>query len=232
MRRLLITLALCLFVASVSSQQSTKPKLVGTWRLGHEDYGEFIYHRVEAFAFVYSKENPNAKMVARLCSKDKLPIALATSPGAAYALPDQAKNLQAPADRMFIARWSKCEAKTEQYWFVPANSSIQYDEMIPAERVRVNRLLVGYYDNPTSQAAKTEFAKKQAEFIAELKNNPETEGFIIRNNGISNRQVEAVLQQLRQEQITRYQIVRKREYSSYYPEFMTVRITEAKFMKP
>jgi len=226
MRRILITLALCIFVASVFAQQSTKPKLVGTWRLGYEDYGEFIYHRVEAFAFFYLKENPNAKMVARLCSKDKMPAALAASSGAAYVLPEQAKNLQASPDRMFIARWSRCESKTEQYWFVPANSSLEYDEMIPDERVRVNRLLVGYYDNPISQPAKTEFARKLAEFIAELKNNPQTEGFIIRNNGISKRQLEAVLQRLRQGQISRYQIVRKRGYSSYYPEFMTVTITE------
>lgn len=226
MRSILITIAMCVFVASVSAQQSTKPKLVGTWRPGHEDYGEFIYHRVEAFAFVYLKENPNAKLVARLCSHDKLPVALANSSGAAYVLPDQAKTLQAPADRMFIARWSKCETKTEQYWFVPANSGIEYDEMIPAERVRVNRLLVGYYTNPNSQAAKSEFATKVKEFIADLKTDPQTEGFIIRNNGVSNREVKAVLQRLRKEQITRYQVVRKREYSSYYPEFMTVRITE------
>ena len=226
MRSILITVALCVFGASVFSQQSTKPKLVGTWRLGNEDYGEFIYHRVEAFGFVYLKENPNARLVARLCSKHKLPAALANSPGAAYVLPDQAKNLQAPVERMFIARWSRCESKTEQYWFVPANSSIEHDEMIPAEKVRVNRLLVGYYDNPISQPAKSEFAKKLEEFVAELKNNPTAEGFIIRNNGISNREVEAVLQRLRKEQINRCQIVRKRGYSSYYPEFMTVTITE------
>jgi hypothetical protein len=226
MRSLLIIVALCVFGASVFAQQAAKPKLVGTWRPGFEDYGEFIYHRVEAFAFVYLKENPNAKMIARLCSQDKLPAALAASPGAPYVLPDQAKTLRAPADRMFIARWSKCQAKTEQYWFVPTNGHIEFDEMLPAERVRVNRLLVGYYANPNSEAVKREFAKKLNEFVAELKNDPKTEGFIIRNNGISNRQLEAALQQLRKEQITRYQIVRKREYSSYYPEFMTVTIAE------
>jgi hypothetical protein len=79
-----------------------------------------------------------------------MPVALASSDGFAYAFPGYAAQFQAPPRRIFFARWSKCESKSEQYWFVPENGSLEYDEMIPAERVRVNRLLVGYYENPTS----------------------------------------------------------------------------------
>lgn len=225
---LIVPFAFCIFVNSAFSQKLAEPRLVGTWRLGYEDYGEFIYHKVEEFASSYLKENPNAKMVARLCSRDKMSVALVGSHGFAFTLPEYAKNLQVPTERIFFARWSKCESKSEQYWFVPENSVFEYDEMVLAERVRVDRLLVGYYDNPTSQPAKREFAKNLKEFIAELKNNPKAEGFIIQNSGMSSRTLKEALQQLRNEKIdkNRFQILRKRIYESYYPEFMTVRITE------
>ena len=225
---LIVPFAFCIFVDSAFSQELAEPRLVGTWRLGYEDYGEFIYHKVEEFAFAYLKENPNAKMVARLCSRDKMPVALVGSHGFAFTFPETAKHLGVPADRIFFARWSKCESKSEQYWFVPDNSDFEYDEMILAERVRVHRLLVGYYDNPISQPARREFAKNLKEFIAELKDNPKAEGFIIRNSGMRDRNLKAALQQLRNEKIdkNRFQILRKRVYESYYPEFMTVTIAE------
>ncbi len=158
--------AFCIFIDSAHSQKSEEPRLVGTWTLGFEDYGEFIYHKVEEFAFDYLKENPNAKMIARLCSNEKISVALVNSYGFAYQFSSYAKYFQVPADRFFFARWSKCGSKSEQYWFVPENSSFEYDEMILAEKVRVNRWLVGYYDNPASQAAENEFAENTKEFIA------------------------------------------------------------------
>ena len=225
---LIIPCAFCIFVSSAFSQKLVEPKLVGTWRLGYEDYGEFIYHKVEAFASYYLKENPSAKMVARLCSRDKMSTALVGSHGFAFTFPGYAKGLQVPADRIFFARWSKCESKSEQYWLVPENSNFAYDEMVLAERVRVNRWLVGSHDNPNSQSAEREFAKNLEELIAELKNNPKAEGFIIRNNGMSSRKLKITLEQLRNEKINnnRFQILRKPIYESYFPEFMTVTITE------
>jgi hypothetical protein len=218
----------CFFVNIAYSQNLAEPRLAGTWRLGYEDYGEFIYHKVEEFAFSYLKDNPNAKMVARLCSNDKMSIALVGSNGFAFTFPEYAKHIGVPADRIFFARWSKCDGKSEQYWFVPENSSFEYDEMILAERVRVNRLLVGYYDNPLSRPAESEFAKNLKEFIADLENNPKAEGFIIRNSGMRNRKLKEALQRVRSEKIdkSRFQILRKRIYASDYPEFITVTITE------
>jgi hypothetical protein len=221
---LLVPFALCIFVNSAFAQKPAEPRLAGTWRLGYEDYGEFIYHKIEYFA-AYLKDNPNAKMVARLCSTANLPVALAGSHGFAYSFPESARNFQVPVGRMFFARWSKCESRSEQYWFVPENSRIAYDEMIAAENVRVKRLLVGYYDNPNSQPAKSEFGKNLKEFIFELKNNPKTEGFIIRNRGMSIRAFKESLRQLRNEKV-RFQVLRKGSYRSYYPELMTVTITE------
>jgi hypothetical protein len=182
---------------------------------------------VEQFAS-YLKDDPNSKMVARLCSSSNMPVALAGSDGFAYEFPGYAEQFQAPPGKIFFARWSKCESKSEQYWFVPENGSLEYDEMIPAEKVRVNRLLVGDFENPNFQPAKIVFAKNVKDFIAELKNNPKTEGFIIRNMGMSDRPLNEALRQLRKEKVgeKRFQILRKRTYRSYYPEFMTVTITE------
>lgn len=224
---LFIPFALCIFGNSVLAQKLAEPKLVGTWRLGNEDYGEFLYHRVEQFAS-YLKDDPNGKMVARLCSSSNMPVALAGSDGFAYEFPGYAEQFQAPPGKIFFARWSKCESKSEQYWFVPENGSLEYDEMIPAEKVRVNRLLVGDFENPNFQPAKIVFAKNVKDFIAELKNNPKTEGFIIRNMGMSDRSLNEALRQLRKEKVgeKRFQILRKRTYRSYYPEFMIVTITE------
>lgn len=218
--------ACCIFVSSAFSQKLAEPRLLGTWKLGYEDYGEFIYHRVETFAS-YLKENPNAKMVARLCSSDKMSLALAGSHGAAFSMPEQAKQLQLPANKILIARWSKCESKTEQYWVVPENSNLEYDEVILAERVQVNRWLVGYSDNRISQPAEREFANNLNAFIAELKSNPKAEGFLIRNYVSRSRNLKVALKRLRDEEIdeNRFQILRKQIYS-YYPEFMTVSITE------
>jgi hypothetical protein len=201
-----ILLIVCIFVFP---QKLAEPSLVGVWRLGYEDYGEFIYHKVDQFGS-YLKDNPNAKMVARLCSSDDMSRALAGSHGFAYT---------APVNRMFFARWSKCESKTEEYWFVPENGRLEYDEMIPAEKVRVNRALGSSQD---------EFAQNLKEFITELKNNPQTEGFIIRNIGMSDRKLKEALRQLRNEKVDgkRFQILSKRSYRSYYPEFMTVTISE------
>ena len=165
-------------------------------------------------------------MVARLCSSDKMPVALVNSYGFAYDFPNNAKYFNAPIDRFFFARWSKCPNKSEQYWFVPENSSFEYDEMISAEKVEVNRWLGDYYDNPISQPAENEFAENTKKFIAELKNNPKAEGFVIRNLKTKNSKLRKALQQIQNEKIdkSRFQILKKRIYESYFPEFMTVTI--------
>lgn len=85
-----VPFVMCVVVTSVLSQQSRAPGLVGVSRLGYEDYGEFIYHKVEEFVSSYLKENPNARMVARLCSSGTMPVALANSHGFAFALPEHA----------------------------------------------------------------------------------------------------------------------------------------------
>jgi hypothetical protein len=218
----------CLPSNSAYSQKAEEPILVGTWTLGYEDSQEFIFHKVERFALGYLEENPNAKMVARLCSGDKMSVALADSYGFAYNFPNNAKYFNAPIDRFFFARWSKCADKSEQYWFVPENSEFEFDEIIAAGKVEVKRWLATDYDNPNRQAAEKEFADYLKEFIAELENSPKAEGYIIRNINMKDRKLKEALKQIENEKIhkSRFQILRKRIYESYYPEFMTVTIKE------
>lgn len=221
-------LALCVFIAPAYSQKAPESVLVGTWTRGYEDYQEFIFHKVEGFALGYLKENPNAKMVARLCSNDKISIALAESDGFAYKFPDNAIHFNAPPDRFFYARWSKCPNRSEQYWFVPENSNFEFDEIIAADKVEVKRWLATDHDKASREAAEKQFVDYLKEFIAELRSNPKAEGFIIRNLNMKERKLKDALKQIQTGKIDqrRVQIVKKRSYPNYYPEFMTVTIQE------
>lgn len=230
MRRVLLValLGVCVFVNFAHAQRLTEPKLVGTWWLGNEDYNEFIYHRMEVVALYDLKENPDAKMVARLCSKSKMSVALVSSPGFAYTLREYAERFEAPAGRIFFARWGKCDGRAEEYWVVPGKSRFEYDELTPIESVRVGRWLVGYYEDPSSRAAQAEFASNLSEFVAELKSDPRAEGFVISNVGTRGRGLREALRRLRAEKLGagRFRVVKKRGYTSYHPEFMTVTVTD------
>ena len=215
----------CLFVIPTFSQKS-EPKLIGTWTIGYEDYNHFVYDHLYISAISFVEEYPNAKWVIRLCSNEKMSVALVSSYGFAFDFPRNAKNLRLPADKVFFARWSKCPDKSEQYWIVPENSNFEYDEMIAAEKIEVKRWLASSYDKPSRQAAEKEFADYVKEFVAELKNNPKAEGFIIRNLKVNNRKLKEALKQIQNAKIdrSRFQILKKRVYDNYHPEFMTVTV--------
>jgi hypothetical protein len=226
-KTLILTLfAICIITNTNYSQIIIEPKLVGRW-IGGEDFQEFIYHKTEELNR-HLQENPNGKIVARLCSKNKMSVALVTSNGFAFRFPWYGEIIKIPVDRIFFARSSKCGGKMEEYWFVPENTTIDYDEIILAERIKVKRLLGEYYENPNSVEAKKEFADQTKQFIEELKNNPKAEGFIIRNLETKNNYFRQALKQIQKEKIEkgRYQITRKKLYSTHFPEYMTVTIRE------
>lgn len=229
MKRLLIIVlvAACFLTNPGHSQDSDQPKLVATWRLGYEDYNEFIYHTLEEFAFGYLKEHPQAKFVARLCSTERMPVALVGSYGFAFSLPRGADGIPLPASKIVLARWSKCENKSEQYWFVPENSHLESDEMIAADKVHANRWLVDDFGDQGLPAGEQEFADNIKRFIAELRNDPQAEGFIIRNLKTRKRKVKEAWEQIQREGFdrSRLHLLHKRVYQTYYPEFMTVSIS-------
>ena len=211
------------------AQPEAKSELVGTWNRGHEDYQEFIYHKVERFTFQYLKENPDSKMIARLCSKEKtMAVALASSYGFAYSFPRYGTFFKTPSDRFYFARSSKCPNKSEQYWFVPPTENIDFDELIPAEKVSVRRWITADDHVAGRQATRKEFYKHLKEFIADLKKNPTALGFVIQNRKSSARFFKESLRQIRVEKIekARIQVIRKDIYKTYYPEFISVIIQD------
>ena len=229
MMKTLILITILVFTNTVFAQKLSEPKLLGTWGMGFEDYQEFIYHKIEAVKFSYLKDNPNGKVIARICSKhEKMSLALVDSVGFAYNLPSRTNYFQIPTDKVFFARYSKCGNKSEQYWFVPENTSLNYDEIILANRIKVNRLLSIQYKNPDSSEATKEFIDNTQKFIEQLKNNPKAEGFIILNIRTKKRYLQKALHQIQQEKLdkTRFQILRKKIYQTNFPEFMTVSVDE------
>jgi hypothetical protein len=185
--------------------------------------------------FSYLKDNPNGKMVARICSNDKLPVALARSVGYASNFLRHTQYFKIPINQIFLARSAKCVENTktthsfEQYWFVPEGKTLDADEMLPIDEVLVERLVVDDYDQET-KAAKKQFADCTKEFIKRLKNNSEAQGFIVltwKNKSV-NRNTQEAIKQLKLESINsnRFQIIKKKTYESHYPEFMIVTIKD------
>lgn len=225
--KLVFTLiAICGFIDFAFSQKLSEPKLVGTWS-GGEDFGEFIFHKTEELNY-YLKENPNGKIIARLCSKDKMSLALVSSIGFAFNFPWYADGQKVPSENVFFARYSKCNDKTEQYWFAPENTSIDYDEIILAKKVGVTRLLGDNYEKPNSAEAKKDFAKNTKQFIEELKNNSKAQGFVIRNLKTKSNYFQQASKQIQKEKIdkSRIRFIRKNSYETNFPEFMIVTVDE------
>jgi len=219
-------LIICCLVNSSYAQKITEPTLAGSW-YGGEDFGEFIFHKTELLNY-YLKENPNGKIVAKLCSKNRMSIALPTSNGFAFHFPLYTEIIKIPADKVYFARSSKCREKTEQYWFVPENTAIDYDEMVLAKNVKITRLLEDYYDDPDSQPARKEFADNTKQFINGLKNDPKAEGFIILNIKTKNPHFQEAMRQIRKQKLdkNRFRIVGKKRYETHFPEFMIVSINK------
>ncbi len=232
-KNLLITIGIIFtLVSSTFAQKLTEPKLIGTWQ-GGEDFGEFIYHKIEEIKFSYLEDYPKGKIVARICSNNKLPVALASSVGYAQNLLTHTQYFKIPSNQIYLARSAKCIGNTktkysfEQYWFIPEDKTLDTDEIVPIDNVRVERLLVDDYNEKT-KTTKTQFADLTKEFINKLKNSSKAQGFIIStsNNKNVNRNIKKATEQLSMENINsnRFQIIKKETYESYYPEFMIITI--------
>jgi hypothetical protein len=227
MKNLSLSLILiCLLASPYFSQKLNEPELVGRWSWG-EDFGEFIFHRVQLLNY-YLKENPNGRIVARICSKQRMPVALVSTRGFAFQFLNDTRSQGVPDEKVYLARTSKCGGNIEQYWFVPENSNFQYDEIFLADKIPVTRLLIGYYEDAESKAAKKEFANNIKQFIEELKSNPDAQGFIVGvwNNKFVSRNIQKTLQQIKKDKdiSRRTKIIRKKGFYTHYPELITVTI--------
>jgi hypothetical protein len=212
------------FVGELYSQKAEKARLVGTW-FGGEDPSEFIYHSVEEFAVQFLPDNPDGKIVARVCSARPMSEALARSSRVVKALPVQASSdrFRIPAEKVFFARSSKCE-HGDQYWFVSGNIDIEYDELVLAERFRINTWwTIDYGERIDSVEGKKEFTKDVREFVSEVKNNAKSEGYLFPSRRY---QIGILEEQLKAAGIDgqRVRISKERPRDTYHPVLVTIAV--------
>lgn len=230
MKSIFVIITICFGISLYFAQeeQLTSPKLVGTWS-GGDDFDEFIWHRTEALGF-YLKQDPDGKIVVRLCSKSDFPLALVSTNGFAYSFPNTLSTQEIPISKAYFSTYSQCTPRTEQYWFVPTGMNIKYDKIVPLGRVKVNRFIEDYYEKPTSQDAENEFLQNMRSFIRVLRDDPIAKGFVISNIGTLNVKLRKALRLIRAARIDRkrYQVVGKRRYSTVYPELISISVEVSK----
>ena len=180
---LIIIIAICI---SASAQKLLEPKLLGNWIAG-EDPSEFLLHIVMEYSQRLLEENPEGKLIVRICSSDKFSTAFIKAPlNPLSASQYNQWRLLVPNEKIFIARSSKCLGKDKyiynQYWFVPDRNTIEYEEIIPVNSISYKEFRSDEYESKSSKQAKDKFAKNVENFLNEVKNNHKTEGFIIHNS--------------------------------------------------
>ncbi|HQU81760.1 MAG TPA: hypothetical protein PKY59_01460 [Pyrinomonadaceae bacterium] len=221
----LILLMFLLFTSLSFSQKLTAPKSVGTWKGGGGDFQEFIIHRTETLKY-YLDEDPNGRIFARICSKNKFPLAIIESGGSALLFFNFINLLEVPIEKVFFVRSSKCLARSEEYWFIPENKTLEYEEILRADKIKLTRLIEDYHENDASKEARAEFAENLTRFVEMMKADEKLQGFVIR--GKKQKYLTETLRRLKKEKIgeNRFKIIIKRGYSTYYPEFMTASLSD------
>lgn len=185
-RVILLTTIIIAICISASAQKLVEPKLLGNWIVG-EDPREFLLHTVMEYSQGLLEENPEGKLIVRICSSDEFPTAFIKAPlNPLSASQYNQFRLLVPNEKIFIARSSKCLGKGKyiynQYWFIPNRNTLEYEEIFPVNSISYKMFLVNEYESSNIGRLKDEFAKNVEDFLNELKNNPESEGFIIHNS--------------------------------------------------
>lgn len=176
---LLILMIFFNFTIISFSQKLTEPKLVGVWKKDFQDFQEFIFHRTEYLKFALD-EDPKGKVFARICSKNKFPISFIESDGSSPQFPNTTTLLEIPIEKVFFVRSSKCLDRSEEYWFIPENKTIEYEEIIRADKIRFTRIIESNFDNYASKEARAEFDKNLTKFVEMMKADDKLQGFLIR----------------------------------------------------
>jgi hypothetical protein len=198
-KTVLILILLLAFGFSVFGQKMTGPKLLGS---------------LERSQF-YLKDNPEGKLIVRICGSDDFSTAFVKSafnPLAASNYNRFTQLILVPYERIFIAKSSKCVREKNfiftQHWFVPDKNTLEYDEILPVSDIFYKDFDVDDYDVERNKYTKTaaeekQFAENIANFVAELKKDPKAEGFIRHNsrNQTMKRNIEKVKALLEKENV-------------------------------
>lgn len=247
MNKISLSFIIVLFnFCSLFAQKVNEPVLLGSW-FGGEDPSEFLLHTVVETSSAYLKENPNGKLVVLICSNDEFLTAFVSTTLNPLAVGQYLRWSLIPEEKIFIARSSNCIGKSKnsfnQYWFVPGEGTLAYEEAFPAENIAFKKFQV---DNEykwfgdeqkivETESTKKHFIENITEFIKELENNLNTKGFILSfsNNKRMKRNLEKVKQSLKDKKIdmNRIKIINpKKDFSDdsgrLYPSFATLSIKE------
>ena len=227
MRAVLLLITILLFGVLVSAQKLTTPKLLGQLEGNGDDLSEFFAHQIIEPTHFALEENTGGRLIIRVCSADEFTDALVKSPVNPVA--EILFGSLVPTEKIFIAKSSAC-VKTvglvfNQYWFVPENSKLEYDEIISASNISYKTIDVDDYDNERRKYKRTNieesrFAENITEFINELKNNPEAKGYIVYNsdNKTMKRNIEKVKALLGKENISLKRVKTLRKIRMTYAE--------------
>ncbi len=203
------------FCLSVFSQKMTEPELLGSLTYG-EDPSEFLLHTVMQRSHYYLEDNPDGKLIIRICSSEDFATAFVRSvfnPLSASNYNGFTRSIIVPYEKIYIAKASKCARKDKvvftQHWFVPDKNTLETDEMFPVNDISYKAFSVNDYNYKSGKGkSKSEqnkdFKDHIREFVDELKTNPAAQGFIVHNskNGIMKRNIEKVKSLLNQENIS------------------------------
>jgi len=189
---LFITITAGIF-STVSAQKLTELKHLGNWIAG-EDPSEFLLHSVMEYSQTLLEENPEGKLIIRICSANEFSTAFIKAPLNPLAASQYNQyRLLVPYEKIFIANSSKCfeglKFVFNEYWFVPKENTLEYEEIFPVNSINYKSFVVDNYDYTSDelkekslQAQNKDYEDNIGEFILELKNNPKTEGFIVHNS--------------------------------------------------
>jgi len=224
-RLLLHILVLGIFTLTANGQSPTLPTLMGTW-IGGSDYGEWRYGH-SACLDSYLRDDPTSRALVRLCTKNGLAEALATSNGAAYQFFD-VNAFYLPPDRSYLATYDNCPNRSEQVWFLPSNSRIPVTTEIRADKIETWRGIEDYYSNFGSAAARKEFRDHLIEFLRRINDDPKAQGFVISNIGTRQAWVLDIAKNVARYRADRKRIhyIKKRQYETHFPEFLVISINQ------
>ena len=209
----LISIFIFVFCSSILPQKLTEPTLLGNWTAGEEP-SEFLLHRVMETSQRYLEDNPEGKLIVRICSLDNFSTSFIKAPLNPLSASNYNKyRLLVPYEKIFIAnsakRFEEREFIFNEYWFVPNENTLEYDKIIPVNDISYKSFVVDDYDSDSRkdkavEEQKKEFAENITEFINELKSNEESEGFIVyySNTKKIKRNIEKVMALLTKENVS------------------------------
>lgn len=186
-----VLLLICLQI--INAQKLAEPKHLGNWIAG-EDPSEFLLHSVLEASELLLEDNPDGKLIIRICSKDDLATAFIKTSMNPLSVSGYNQYRQiVPYEKIYIAKYAGCLGKDNfvynQYWVVPNKSLFKYDEVISVNKIKYSNNYLEEYDHDGYKSKRKnyklltkKFDKMIEKFVDNLAENPNSKGFIIHNS--------------------------------------------------